>query len=318
MFKEQTLEFDAIANWFTQPELNLLEPINVIWIDYSAANAQEAYKNVSVFLLKKNFKSETGSVEVPPGSGAYFPKHTTGYFGYYDNLWPNESNHGRIFPSYNAGIDNPVYYTLGSFSREGTAINNPPHPFMSFERAQLALIRDPIPEEWEYEKIDVNWGNVISTDDHSGVAIIVRIINEPQNASFEVSPISGVVSSPFMFDAKTSTDDHDSFEQLEFGWDWENDGNWDTDYSSYATPVFHQYQTSGKKTVKLEVRDTGGLSDIAVKNVFVTDTENTNDPLLIGTWDLTSVNGQPIPPGVYLRWTFTENTVTVTFSTLIV
>ena len=33
---------------------------------------------------------------------------------------------------------------------------------------------------------------------------------------------------------------------------------------------------------------------------------------LIGTWALTSVNGQQIQVGVYLKWTFTENTVTVT------
>lgn len=38
---------------------------------------------------------------------------------------------------------------------------------------------------------------------------------------------------------------------------------------------------------------------------------NNNDPLLIGTWDLTSVNGQPIPSGIYLRWIFTESTVTI-------
>ena len=35
-----------------------------------------------------------------------------------------------------------------------------------------------------------------------------------------------------------------------------------------------------------------------------------NDPNLIGTWDLTSVNGQPIQ-GAFLRWTFTAETVTV-------
>ena len=48
------------------------------------------------------------------------------------------------------------------------------------------------------------------------------------------------------------------------------------------------------------------------KNDSPTNLENTNDPLLIGTWNLTSVNGQPIPSGVYLRWTFTESTVTIT------
>ena len=43
-----------------------------------------------------------------------------------------------------------------------------------------------------------------------------------------------------------------------------------------------------------------------------TNPVNNNDPALIGTWDLTSVNGQSLPPSVFLRWTFTENTVTIT------
>ena len=194
MFKEQSLILDAVANWTTQENLGLLEPINVIWIDYSSSNEQDAYQNVINYLIAQNFQSETGSVEFPQNSGTYYPKHTTGYFGYYDgifksqlptdvtwvdNLWPDENNHGRIFPSYNAGRDNPVYYTLGSFSREGSALNIPPHPFISFNNAQSALIEDPIPDEWEYEKMDTNWGNIISTDDHntadhSGVAILVR------------------------------------------------------------------------------------------------------------------------------------------------
>lgn len=43
-----------------------------------------------------------------------------------------------------------------------------------------------------------------------------------------------------------------------------------------------------------------------------TSPANNNDPLLIGTWDLTSVIGQSLPTGVFLRWAITENTVTIT------
>lgn len=48
------------------------------------------------------------------------------------------------------------------------------------------------------------------------------------------------------------------------------------------------------------------------KDESPTNLVSNNDSLLIGTWDLTSVNGQPIPSGIYLRWTFTESTVTIT------
>jgi hypothetical protein len=37
-----------------------------------------------------------------------------------------------------------------------------------------------------------------------------------------------------------------------------------------------------------------------------------NDPALIGTWNLVSVNGQAIVPGVFLRWVFTATTITST------
>jgi hypothetical protein len=36
-----------------------------------------------------------------------------------------------------------------------------------------------------------------------------------------------------------------------------------------------------------------------------------NDSSILGTWYLSTVNGQPIPPGVFLRWSFTESTVTI-------
>ena len=37
-----------------------------------------------------------------------------------------------------------------------------------------------------------------------------------------------------------------------------------------------------------------------------------NDPALIGTWRLSTVNGRPLPAGVFITWTFTATTVTVT------
>jgi hypothetical protein len=37
-----------------------------------------------------------------------------------------------------------------------------------------------------------------------------------------------------------------------------------------------------------------------------------NDPALIGTWHLSSVNGQSLPPGVFLTWVFSADTITAT------
>ena len=36
-----------------------------------------------------------------------------------------------------------------------------------------------------------------------------------------------------------------------------------------------------------------------------------NDGSIIGIWHLSTVNGQPLPPGIFLTWSFTENTITI-------
>ena len=52
---------------------------------------------------------------------------------------------------------------------------------------------------------------------------------------------------------------------------------------------------------------------VASPFIFVgCDSNNDVDSSLVGTWRLTSVNGQPPTPGVFLQYVFTESTVTVT------
>ena len=36
-----------------------------------------------------------------------------------------------------------------------------------------------------------------------------------------------------------------------------------------------------------------------------------NDSSILGTWYLPTVNGQPLPQGIFLRWSFTESTITI-------
>lgn len=93
--------------------------------------------------------------------------------------------------------------------------------------------------------------------------------NTPPRASFVISPTSGTTSTSFKFDASDSWDDQDST-LLEFRWDWENDGNWDTEYST-KNIAYHQYSEEGIKTVKLEVKDSGGLTDSMTKQLTVND-----------------------------------------------
>jgi hypothetical protein len=126
--------------------------------------------------------------------------------------------------------------------------------------------------------------------------------------------MNGPTTTLFIFNADLTYDVEDDFGKLEFRWDWENDGSWDTDFTSFPSSdhtITHQFISSGTKTVKMEVRDPLGLTDTYdVAGIEVTGPDN--DPSLIGTWNLVSVNGEALAPGVFLRWTFTATTVTVT------
>lgn len=94
----------------------------------------------------------------------------------------------------------------------------------------------------------------------------------PQNtaptAAFTVDPSSGTTATTFQFDASGSTDTEDSTSALEVRWDWVNDGTWDTEYTTTKT-ASHQYETTGTKTIKVEVKDTGGQTGATTRTVTV-------------------------------------------------
>jgi len=87
----------------------------------------------------------------------------------------------------------------------------------------------------------------------------------PPSASFTVSPSSGQPGTVFSFDASGSS----GRSALKFRWDWEDDGVWDTTFSS-ETSAIHSYDLLGYKTIRLEVKDEIGLSRIAEEEVFLT------------------------------------------------
>jgi len=87
-------------------------------------------------------------------------------------------------------------------------------------------------------------------------------------AAFTTNPGWAAVGVNFTFDAGASYDEQDLTSNLEVRWDFENDGTWDTDYST-AKIVTHAYDTEGEKTVKLEVEDTDGNTNTTTIKVSV-------------------------------------------------
>ncbi|MFA4889400.1 MAG: PKD domain-containing protein [Candidatus Omnitrophota bacterium] len=87
-------------------------------------------------------------------------------------------------------------------------------------------------------------------------------------ASFSIKPPQGSINTNFTFDASSSSDIENSSSQLQVRWDFEGDGIWDSAFSTNKTTSF-KYSTGGAKTVKLEVKDSQGLTNVLTKQLEV-------------------------------------------------
>ena len=90
-------------------------------------------------------------------------------------------------------------------------------------------------------------------------------------ALFQISPEYGNRITEFTFDASLTKDDEDSLEQLQFKWDWQGDGIWDTGFSSKYI-VKHTYFETGDFQPTMEVRDPQGMSSLCIVDLEVNQT----------------------------------------------
>ncbi len=110
--------------------------------------------------------------------------------------------------------------------------------------------------------------------DNKALGFSVRCIkikasgNTPPVAAFTTDPENGNTETRFKFDATTSHDAESAIEELEFRWDLEGDGIWDSEYS--ADPYFgNKFNTAGTYSVILEVKDPEGLTSTATVAVNI-------------------------------------------------
>ncbi|MBU4312717.1 MAG: VWA domain-containing protein [Candidatus Omnitrophica bacterium] len=87
----------------------------------------------------------------------------------------------------------------------------------------------------------------------------------PPTASLSVSPINPYVGDTVNLDASGSTDDRTTY--LEYRFDFDGDGNWDTSWSYNATETY-SFPSKGTYNAKAEVMDEDGLTSLA--NYYVT------------------------------------------------
>ena len=117
----------------------------------------------------------------------------------------------------------------------------------------------------------------------------IKIVHRGPVACFTVNPDEGDLLTQFNVDASCSYDSSFPAANLEVRWDWENDGDYDTAFTTTKT-AYHQYSLSGIKSIKLQVKNPDGLTgtkihDISIPIVIV-DSFSTPGPAPTGlTWN---------------------------------
>jgi hypothetical protein len=105
--------------------------------------------------------------------------------------------------------------------------------------------------------------------------------NTAPTAVFTVSSDSGGSTTQFIFDAVSSFDAEDEAGTLEMRWDWDSDGNWDTAASRVALQNA-RFCVPGTRSVRLEVRDSGGLTDTSSAEIYINADSAAWSPIVVG------------------------------------
>ncbi len=106
--------------------------------------------------------------------------------------------------------------------------------------------------------------------DHEMKSLVVYADSVPPVASFFVTPDSSSVNTIFLFDASATSDQYTPLDQLQFRWDWNNDGVWDRPYTN-DTSLYHKYDIPGEYRILMEVRNNISLTDTTSRKIYVYD-----------------------------------------------
>jgi PKD repeat protein len=87
-------------------------------------------------------------------------------------------------------------------------------------------------------------------------------------ACFTANPLKGDLLTQFEFNASCSSDETYESGDLQVRWDWEDDGSYDTAYSTEKT-ASHTYNSAGIKSVKLQVKNPDGITRTNIKTVEI-------------------------------------------------
>ena len=160
--------------------------------------------------------------------------------------------------------------------------------------------RSELEYRWDFDgngTFEIGWGSTTTTNhqyevpgtyeatvqvrdtdgntDEAFLQINIRANDVAPEAEFSVTSDSrlpdrtlGTTNTTFTFNASRSEDEEDSLGQLQARWDFDGDGDWDTSYSTTKSAQ-HRFLDPGSYTVRLEIRDTDGLRDIATETITI-------------------------------------------------
>jgi uncharacterized protein (TIGR02145 family) len=116
------------------------------------------------------------------------------------------------------------------------------------------------------------------TDTLSLIIPVARGYSPPKPVLM-VTPVNGNIFTRFLLDASATHDDEDSLDQLSFRWDFEGDGQWDTQFADSAK-IHHVYPETGSYNPGFQVRDPSTLVSTGRGQVNVT----LEDPRLVAAF----------------------------------
>lgn len=93
--------------------------------------------------------------------------------------------------------------------------------------------------------------------------------NQPPVAQFTIDPATGNEETIFMMDASGTYDPDDKTEDLMVMWDWDGNGDYDTQYATKKN-ADHKYAKPGTYQVTMVAKDLRGLTDTVKVELVVT------------------------------------------------
>ncbi len=118
--------------------------------------------------------------------------------------------------------------------------------------------------------------------------------NNSPTASFIVTPSSGYTTlTLFKLDPRESFEEGD-YSPRQFRWDFENDGIWDTGWI-YPMFMYHQYNFEGLYIIKMEIKNSEGLTNSTIRSVTVENfpgIETMTDPRDGQTYNIITIGSQ--------------------------